>query len=234
MSAPPARMLRALILDFDHTLVDFGRWVDWQGARDELVALYDGAGVPLASIDRRAYAFGLFSAFDEALAARTSRARADAVRADVLAILERYERAGAGRTGWLPGAEAVLEAARSHGLELAIVSANAEAPIRAVLDRLGAGDRFASVVGRSPEFAPKPAPAMHRETLRRLGVPADTALGVGDSPNDMRAAVAADILTVGVLGGEGKEARLFESGAAWVLADLTALPALLALWGAAV
>ena len=50
----------------------------------------------------------------------------------------------------------------------------------------------------------------------------------------MRAAAAADILTIGVLGGEGTQERLFEAGATWVLADLTALPALLDLWSRAV
>jgi phosphoglycolate phosphatase-like HAD superfamily hydrolase len=71
---------------------------------------------------------------------------------------------------------------------------------------------------------------MHREVLRRLGCPPAAALGIGDSPNDMRAAVAADILSVGVLGGEGSQERLFAAGASWVLADLTALPALFHLW----
>jgi len=35
VSTPEARSLRALIFDFDHTLTDLGRWVNWKGARDE-------------------------------------------------------------------------------------------------------------------------------------------------------------------------------------------------------
>jgi len=114
------------------------------------------------------------------------------------------------------------------------VSANGEAPIRSALARLGVADSFGVVIGRSPLFPPKPAPDMHREVLRRLEVAPGSALGVGDSPNDMKAATAADMLTVGVLGGEGTEERLFAAGATWVLQDLTALPALLDLWSTAV
>jgi len=71
---------------------------------------------------------------------------------------------------------------------------------------------------------------MHREALRRLGTDAASTIAVGDSPNDMRAAHGADILTIGVLGGEGTQERLLEAGATWVLEDLTVLPALLHFW----
>jgi len=234
MIAPEPRALRAIVFDFDHTLTDLGRWVDWQAARNDVMALYEAERLDLAAITHKKYAFGAFAALDEALAARESRDYADRIRDRALAVLDRYEHAGAERTGWLRGVEILLEAAATYGLDLAIVSANGEAPIRAALTRLGAVARFATIIGRSPLFAPKPAPDMHREVLRRLGCPPAAALAIGDSPNDMRAAAAADILTVGVLGGEGTEAKLFECGATWVLEDLTALPALLALWRDAV
>lgn len=234
MTAPEPRPLRALIFDFDHTLTDLGRWVDWQGARTEVMALYRAEGLDPESVTRRTYAFGLFAALDEALAERTSRGRADGVRDQALAVLDRYEHVGAARAAWLPGATALLDLAVARGIALAIVSANGEAPIRAALDRLGAGARFTAVLGRSPLFPPKPAPDMHREALRRLGVTAAAALGIGDSPNDMRAATAADILTIGVLGGEGSQDRLFAAGATWVLEDLSVMPALLDLWSRSV
>ena len=234
MIVPEPRALRALIFDFDHTLADFGRWVDWQGARHEIVALYEVEGIDPETIVRKHRAFGLFAAFDEALAERRSRARADEVHDQALAILDRFESAGAVRTAWLAGVPAVFEGARAAGLQLAIVSANGEGPIRAVLERLGMAERFTTVIGRSRSWPPKPAPDMHREVLRRLDCPPGAALGGGDRPNDIRAAIAADILCVGVLGGEGSEERLFQAGASWVLADLTALPALLHLWQGAV
>jgi len=234
MRQPEPRAVRAWIFDFDHTLTDLGRWVDWQSARVEVMDIYRAQGLDPEHVTRRSYAFGLFVALDEALAAATSRAHADLIRDRALAALDRYEHAGAARTQWLAGVPALLELAADRGIALAIVSANGEAPIRAALARLGAAERFGAILGRSTVFPPKPAPDMHREVLRRFGIPPSAALAVGDSPNDMRAAAAADILTIGVLGGEGNEDKLFGAGAAWVLQDLTALPALLASWTHAV
>jgi phosphoglycolate phosphatase len=234
MSATESRSLRALILDFDHTLTDFGRWVDWQGARTEIMALYRAEGLDPEAVTKKSYAFGLFVALDEALASVTSRVHADAVHDQALAALERYEHAGAERATWLRGAAELLDLAAARGIALAIVSANSETPIRAALARLDAEHRFATILGRSRLFPPKPAPHMHNETLRRLAIDPDAALGIGDSPNDMRAATAANILTIGVLGGEGTEDRLFKSGATWVVEDLTVLPSLLELWSKSV
>jgi len=227
---PEVRSLRALIFDFDHTLTDLGRWVNWKGARDEVMSLYRAEGLDPEQVTRLTYAFGLFAALDDALATHTSRPHADGIRTQALAALDRYEHAGAERTEWLRGARELLDLAAGRGVALGIVSANGEAPIRAALARLGAEDRFAAVLGRSTVFPPKPAPDMHREALRRLGTDAASTIAVGDSPNDMRAAHGADILTIGVLGGEGTQERLLEAGATWVLEDLTVLPALLHFW----
>jgi beta-phosphoglucomutase-like phosphatase (HAD superfamily) len=49
----------------------------------------------------------------------------------------------------------------------------------------------------------------------------------------MRAGVSAGTLAVGVAGGESTPDELFAAGASFVLADLTAVPTLLALWSAA-
>jgi len=42
---PETRTLGALIFDFDHTLTDFGRHVEWPTARAEIVALYEATGI---------------------------------------------------------------------------------------------------------------------------------------------------------------------------------------------
>lgn len=233
MRVPDTRALAALVFDFDHTLTDFGRGVDWRRARDEVFALYRAAGVDARSFPRRGGAFALIAALDEAVADVHSRARADATRAEAFRLLETHECAGASRASLLPGVAAALTWAKRAGLGLAIVSANAESAIRLALGRLGVGADFAAVVGRTPDHPLKPAPDMHREALRLLGCPPAAALAIGDSTADMAAATAAGMLAVGVAGGEGTSEDLFAAGACWVVADLTALPSLLALWGEA-
>ena len=232
MRIPDTRSLRALVFDFDHTLTDFGRGVDWQAARAEVSALYARAGVDPAHLPPHG-PFSLFAALDEAVAVQHSRARADKARSEAFQILTAYECAGAARASLLPGAAIALAAATAAGLGLGIVSTNAESAIRLVLARLGVEARFTAVIGRTLERPLKPAPDMHREALRLLGCAADAALGIGDSVGDMRAAAAAGMLSVGVVGGEGQPEDLFAAGACYVLADLTALPPLLALWARA-
>ena len=230
MTTPAERTLQALIFDFDHTLSDFGRWVEWRRARDDIGALYTRYGVDAATVLRRGGSFSLIAALHDALAATATAAEAAAVREEAFRVLERYEWAGAERAALLRGAGTAIEDAARRGLALAIVSANAEQPIRRALERLGVADAFAVVVGRTTARPLKPEPDMHREALRVLGCDAGRALAVGDSPNDMKAAAAAGVLTIGVVGGEGSEADLFATGATYVLADLRALPTLLALW----
>jgi phosphoglycolate phosphatase len=230
---PATRTLGALIFDFDHTLTDFGRGVDWQTARDQLVALYEGVGVDTAQVMRERGALPIISALDREVTRLHSVERARATRAEASHLLERVELTGASRASFLPGAaELIAEAARA-GLRLAIVSANAESAIRATLERLDVVERFTTIVGRDPCRPLKPEPDMHHEALRVLGCAPEAALGIGDSTNDVRAALAAGMLAVGVAGGEGTQEDLFAAGASFVLADLTAASVLLALWRAA-
>lgn len=233
MTLPPTRTLRALIFDFDHTLTDFGRNVDWRSARAEIVALYESAGIDTEAVVRGRGSLSLIAAMDDAVTRRHSAEFAYTTRTEASRILERVELAGAPRASFLPGAAEVIAEAARAGLALGIVSANAESAIRAALARLGVVERFAVIVGRDPRRPLKPEPDMHREALRVLACPAESAVGIGDSSNDMRAGVSAGTLAVGVAGGESTPDELFAAGASFVLADLTAAPTLLALWNAA-
>jgi phosphoglycolate phosphatase len=233
VTVPATRVLAALIFDFDHTLTDFGRGVDWRTARGEIVALYESLGVDTAAVTRARGSLPLIAALDAAVAQRHSPERAYATRGEASRILERVELGGAPRASLLPGAAAILEHATRAGLDLGIVSANAESAIRATLARLGVLQCFSVVVGREPARPLKPEPDMHHEALRVLGCAPEAALGIGDSTNDVRAAIAAGMLAVGVIGGESQADELLAAGASFVLADLTAAPILLALWNSA-
>ena len=233
MTVPATRTLRALIFDFDHTLTDFGRNVDWRSARAQLIALYEGVGVDTDAVVRGRGSLSIIAAMDEAVARLHSAEMAYTTRCEASRLLEQVELAGASRARFLPGAADVIDAAVRAGLGLAIVSANAESAIRAALGRLAVVERFAVVVGRDPCRPLKPEPDMHREALRVLACPPESAVGIGDSANDMRASVSAGTLAVGVAGGESTPDELFGAGASFVLADLTAAPTLLALWSAA-
>ncbi len=230
MRVPATRVLGALVFDFDHTLTDFGRGVDWQSARHRLITLYESLGVDTERVLRERRSLPIITALDRAVTERHSAERAQATRVEACGILDAVELAGAERASLLPGALAAFDAAERAGLRLGIVSANAERAIRAALGRLGVVERFDAIVGRDPCRPMKPEPDMHHEVLRLLGCSGDAAVGIGDSTNDVRAALAAGMIAVGVTGGESAPDALFAAGATFVLADLTAVPPLLALW----
>jgi HAD superfamily hydrolase (TIGR01509 family) len=231
--AATPRELRALLLDFDHTLADLGRWVDWRTARDRIQEVYRRAGVDALQEMRRRGALSPMVALDAALAGQASPERAAEIRAEAFRILEEQERAGAARTGLLPGTAELIDFAAGHGLALGIVSANAASAVGLVLERLGIERAFAVVVGRTLDRPLKPAPDMFQAALGTLACGPEAALAIGDSRADIAGALAAGIEAVGVLGGEADEDALFAAGAAWVVESLAVLPALLAFWAAA-
>ena len=232
MRTPEAQRLGALLFDFDHTLADLGRWVDWQAARDGIQALYAELGLDVMEILRARRGHSPMAVLDTALHARASPAVADAVKAKAYAILEAVECEGAERTRFLPGAVETLQLAKTAGVPVGIVTANAERAARRVLARCDLEGHVGVVVGRTTALPLKPAPDMFLSAAQRLGVAAAETIAVGDSPGDAEGAVAAGMLAVGVLGGEAGEMRLFDAGATWVLQDLTALPLLLEFWHA--
>jgi phosphoglycolate phosphatase len=97
----------------------------------------------------------------------------------------------ADRSVLYPGVAAVL--GRLCGAALAVVTNKPEAHSRAILKALGLENFFPAVLGGDTLPVRKPDPGPLREALRRLGVPAEAALMVGDSANDIRAAKAAGV-----------------------------------------
>jgi putative hydrolase of the HAD superfamily len=80
-----------------------------------------------------------------------------------------------------PETAATLEAARRRGLRLAVVS-NWDHRLPTILDTLGLTGWFDTVTVSSIEAVEKPAPAIFRRTLDRLGIDPAAAIHVGDSP----------------------------------------------------
>jgi phosphoglycolate phosphatase len=114
----------------------------------------------------------------------------------------------------LPGAVAAIAAVRDLGLRVVVVSSKIERLVRLHLDHLGmavdevAGDLFAE--GKAA-------------ALTSFGV----AVYVGDHVADMVAATTAGVPGIGVTTGPCSAAALLDAGATTVVADLTALPAVL-------
>jgi len=75
------------------------------------------------------------------------------------------------------------------------------------------------VLGASKAFPPKPDPTSARHIACTLDLPPNQIWYLGDTPTDMRTAVGAEMLPVGVLWGFRKAEELKAAGARQLISD---------------
>ena len=97
----------------------------------------------------------------------------------------------------LPGVTELLEAAKRRGISTAIGSSSPHEWVDPHLKRVGLYEKFSHVVCRDDVGGvAKPAPDVFLHALKLLGVDAGAAAVVEDSPNGLKAAMAAGLRTV--------------------------------------
>lgn len=99
------------------------------------------------------------------------------------------------------GALETLDALRARGIEMAIVTSRYRESTLRGIDLCGLTDRFREIITPEDVRSPKPHPEPVLFALRRLGVNADEAIFVGDSPHDMAAGREAGTETAAALWG---------------------------------
>jgi HAD superfamily hydrolase (TIGR01509 family) len=125
----------------------------------------------------------------------------------------------------LPGVPEVPLQLRGSGLRLGLVSASARPVIDAILEAVGLGDAFDTVVSGDEVARGKPAPDGFLMAARRLGMAPERCFVVEDSRNGVLAAKAAG-MTVAAVPGPTTAHEDF-SPADLILPSLEALPKVL-------
>jgi HAD superfamily hydrolase (TIGR01509 family) len=185
-------VIKALLFDFDGTLVDTES-IDLRCWRE----VFDAHGVELP-VERFALRVGTLTGpneldeLDALLEAPCDReAVTQARRGRELELLELEP--------LRPGVAAYLEDAESRGIRVGIVSSSSRSWIDQNLRRLGLGDGWQTIVCADGDTERcKPSPALYLEALDALGIDADEALAIEDSPNGITAARAAGLFCVAV------------------------------------
>jgi HAD superfamily hydrolase (TIGR01509 family) len=179
-------MLRALIFDFDGTILDTEtpEYLAWQ----EIYAQHE-AELP---VELWARAVGTHDGFDPHtyLEECTGRTHNHAALAALHPELTRARLSG------LPpraGIRELLMAARMEGIRLAVASSSHRAYLRDFLARLELAAHFDTICAADDVARVKPDPALFLLALERLGVAAGEAVVIEDSPNGVLAAQAAGI-----------------------------------------
>ena len=98
----------------------------------------------------------------------------------------------------LPGVVDLISAAEARGLKLGVASSSTRPWVEGHLTRLGLVSHFKVIVTAEDVPRTKPDPALFRKALDHLGLRADEAVVLEDSPNGVTAAKAAGIFVVAV------------------------------------
>jgi beta-phosphoglucomutase-like phosphatase (HAD superfamily) len=105
---------------------------------------------------------------------------------------------GCDALGLMPGVEALLRDARGFGLARACASSSSSGWVEDWLARHGIRELFDAIVTRDHVSRVKPDPELFLLAASRLAVPKEACVVFEDSPNGMRAAIAAGMRCVAV------------------------------------
>jgi HAD superfamily hydrolase (TIGR01509 family) len=207
--------IKALIFDFDGLILNTEEpaFESWQ-----MIYRDHGADLDLALWQAN---IGTVDLFDTVAHLETLVGRS----LDRVAVLEQrqaYKEALSVDLVVLPGVRELLEAAVAAGLRLGLASSSDRAWIQHWLQRHDLARYFNCVRTRDDVDNPKPAPDLYLSAAAGLGVPPEQCVALEDSPNGLRAALAAGMRCVVVP--TAITAALDYSGAAFRLTSLAELP----------
>jgi HAD superfamily hydrolase (TIGR01509 family) len=179
-----AQPIRAVVLDFDGLIVDtetpiFEAWLH----------AYRRQGHDLG-LDVWQHTLGTHGGFDP-LEQLDSLCNGTLDRETTLAEVKAATARGCDGQPLMPGVERLLRDAKLLGLGRAVASSSSCGWVDGWLRRHGIRDLLQAVVGRDDVQRVKPDPELFLLAARRLGVAPADCLVFEDSPNGMRAALAA-------------------------------------------
>lgn len=134
-------------------------------------------------------------------------------------FLANYEQNVCVQTTLYPNVKCTLEALHHKGYRLVIVTNKPEQFVRPILKQLGLNDFFDMVVGGDSLPKRKPDPMQLNYVCDKLSVRPSACLMIGDSKNDIFAATAADIQSIGLTYGYNHDEDINSHGASVVLDD---------------
>ncbi len=213
---------RAVIFDFEGTLVDF----QWRlaPAEAELRAAFAAFGFDDEEFARGNYA-RMWNAAVDRLAPQGGIAE---LRAALFPIYDRWDADALTRWAPRPGATALLERLAGAGVRAGMVSNVGGAALDAALQRFGLARCLSPVLSRDQITHMKPRPEGILRVIEHWCSPPEQVLFVGDSMADVLGARAAGLAVAIIRGGECGEADFAAAPPDHWVSDLAELGELIA------
>lgn len=198
----------AVLFDLDGTLLY--TLTDVANAMNEALVHF---GYPTHPVDSYKYFIG-DSVEVEAYRALPESARDPETIKKVAVLSEQiYDKCWDQTTKPYPGISELLSTIQQRGLSLVILSNKAHRFTKVIVEKLLPQWRFKIVQGALPDVPLKPDPTLALQIVKRLRIPPEQFLYLGDTSTDMQTAVAAGMFPVGALWGYRTADELLESGA---------------------
>jgi phosphoglycolate phosphatase len=203
----PTRM-RAVLFDLDGTLLD--TLEDIARAFNRVLA---ARGLPTHDLSAYRYFVGDGARVLAARALPVETRTEAMIGACTNAYIDDYQQNPIGTARPYDGIPELLTGLTERNLKLAVLSNKAHAATLACVSGLLDRWHFEAVFGLREGIPRKPDPAGALEAARRISVPPDRCLFVGDTAIDMKTAIASGMVPIGVLWGFRTREELIESGA---------------------
>ncbi|HTT70362.1 MAG TPA: HAD-IA family hydrolase [Anaeromyxobacteraceae bacterium] len=188
---PPRYPVRAVIFDWDGTLIDSEP--NYYLADAKLLARY---GLPFTEEDKRRYIGG--SNIDEMTDFKRRFALEESPQ-ELAALKNRlYLEIAESSTRLFPEMKRFLDGVRARGLKVAVASGSAPAVLGRLLAAVGLTGAFGAVVSADEVLLGKPAPDVFLEAARRLGVAPEECVVVEDARYGVEAALRAFMRCIAV------------------------------------
>lgn len=123
----------------------------------------------------------------------------------------------------LPGARELVAALAERGVRIVLATSAPQEELDVLLEVLDLGSAVHAVTSGEDVETAKPSPDLIDIALERAGVPADSAIMIGDATWDVIAAERAGLATIAVMSGGTGEHELQEAGAVEVYEDAAAI-----------
>ena len=205
-------MPRGVIFDIDGTLVDS---VDQHARTWQQAFAAFGHAIPFAQIRAQIGKGGdqLMPVFLDQPTIASIGTQLEAFRADL------FKREVLPGIRAFPGVRPLFQRIIADGTRIALASSAKKDELAAYKEKADIADLVAVETSSDDAERSKPFPDIFDATLRRLGLPAASALVVGDSPYDAEAAGKLDLATIGLLCGGFPESQLRAAGCVAIYRD---------------